>query len=81
MRSIAFNPSPAEVKFAPEPVVGSFKPRPGLAPPLADPPGSQPKLALEFARPPEYPEATVTAVPAVSTLGRGIKQHQMLTIA
>jgi hypothetical protein len=81
MRSIAFNPAPAEVKFAPEPVVGNLKPRLGLAPPLADPPGSQPKLALEFARPPGYPESTVTAVPAVSTLGRGIKRRQLLTIA
>lgn len=81
MRSLAFNPAPAEVKFAPAPVVGTFKPRLGLAPPLADRPGSQPKLGLEFARPPGYPEATVTAVPAVSTLGRDIKRHQMLTIA
>ena len=81
MRSIAFNPAPAEVKFAPEPVAGSFKPRLGLSPPLADRPGSQPKLALEFALPPGYPEVTVTAVPAVSNLGRDIKRHQMLTIA
>ncbi len=81
MRSIDFNPALAEVKIAPKPVAGNFKPRLGLAPPLADGPGNQPKLALEFARPPGYPEATVTAVPAVSTLGRDIKRHQMLTIA
>ena len=81
IRSIALNPASAELKFGPEPVAGSFKPRLGLAPPLPYGPGDQPKLALEFARPPGYPEATVTAVPAVSTVGWDEKRHQILTIA
>ena len=81
MRSIALNRASAGVKVGPEPVSGGFKPRLGLAPPLPDRSSGRPKLALEFARPPGYPETTVTAVPAVSTMGRDIKRHQILTIA
>jgi len=81
MGSITSNQASNAVKIGPGPVTSSFKPRLELAPPLPAGLGGQPKLALEFARPPGYPEVTVTAVPAVSTIGRDIKRHQMLTIA
>lgn len=81
MCSIRLNQTSAEVKVEPETASGGFKPRLGLAPPFPDGWVGRPKLALEFPRPPGYPEATVTAVTAVSTMGRDIKRHQMLTIA
>jgi hypothetical protein len=81
MRSATLNHAAAAVQVGPEPVAAGFKPRLGLAPPLLDALGGRSKLALEFARPPGYPETTVTAVPAVSTMGRDIKRHQILTIA
>ncbi len=81
MRSGTDNQEAAAVQVDPEPVSDGFKPRLGLTPPQADGSGGRPKLALEFARPPGYPETIDTAVPAVSTLGRDIKRRQILTIA